>query len=159
MTRDNPSPNLDERLAAFADEVLNGQADNASAAGSDPEMRALAETVLRLKRAFPKEEPVPAAIKRMENNIMARWREEQRKKSPWRDFIRMNWLTPPQRTRLATVAAWGALALILIAALPFLFSSGSLTASAGSEAPMGPSFWIFLGILIIAFFWLLRRKL
>jgi hypothetical protein len=160
MTRDNQSPNLDERLSAFTDQVLDGQADDLSAIGSDLEMRALAETVLRLKRAFPKEELNRAAIQRLQEDVLVRWRDERQKKTPWLDFFRMEWLMPPQRTRLVTVVAWAAVAAVLIVALPMiLLSSDSLTASAGSQTPMGLSLWIFLGILVVALFWLLRRKL
>lgn len=158
MTRDNQSPTLDERLASFADQALDGQVDDPSTIGSDPEMRALAETVLRLKHAFSKEELSQASVKRLREDVLVRWRDEQQAEPTWRKFIRLDWLTPNKRSRLTMTMAWAAMAVILIVAIPILFSSGPLAASAGSEAPIAPYIWVFLGLLVLVFFWLFRRK-
>ncbi len=157
MTRDNQSTNLDERLAAFTDLALDGRADDASVIGFDPELRALAETILRLKNAFPKEEVSQASAKRLYDRMLVRWRSERQKRMPWADFFRLEWLTLPQR-RLATAAAWAVAAAVLAIALPVLFPNGPLPAFAGEHPLMAPQFWIFLGFLVILFFLLLPRK-
>ncbi len=62
MTRPDPSKNQDDWLADFTDQILNGGSDDLPADGAhDPELRAMAETLLRLKRAFPDQEADPAA--------------------------------------------------------------------------------------------------
>jgi hypothetical protein len=157
MTRDNQSPNLDEWLATFTDQALDGRAHDMSAVGLDPELCALAETVLRLKNAFPKEEMSPVVVKRQYDRILVRWRNERQKRTPWEDFFRLEWLSLPQR-RLATAAAWAVAAVILVVALPILFPNGPLPAFAGDDPLMAPQFWILLGFLVVLFFLSLPRK-
>ncbi len=157
MTRDNQPFNLDEWLASFADQALEDRVDDlSSTVGSDPAMRALAETILRLKHAFPKEELSQASIKQMRANLLVRWRAEQKRGASWLRFLRLDW--PSRRSQLATTAALAVVVVILIVAIPILFSSGLITASAGSETPISLSMWILLGVLVVVFLWLLNRK-
>jgi hypothetical protein len=159
MTRDNQSTNRDERLAAFANQVLEGKANDLSAVGSDPEMRTLAETILRLNRAFPKEGPDPASAKRIQARVISQWRDEQQKKARWLNFLRPGWLIQFRRPQFVMAVAVIAVIGILIVVAPILFTGGGpITASAGLEAPLGIIAVIFLGVLIVAAVWLLRRK-
>ncbi|MBI3162225.1 MAG: hypothetical protein HYZ23_06930 [Chloroflexi bacterium] len=158
MTRDNQPINRDEWLAAFADQALEDRVDDLSTVGSDPEMRALAETILRLKHAFPKEELSLASIQRKQANVLERWRGERQKKASWLNFTRLDWLSPSRRRQLAMTAALVAVVGILVVVTPILFSGGAVTGSAGLGTQVGMFMWIMLGILVVAFLWLLRRK-
>ena len=159
MTRPDPSKNQDDWLADFTDQILNGGSDDLPVDGaSDPEMRALAETLLRLKRAFPEQELDPASVKRMQARVMERWREEQEKSPRWKEIFRLDWLTPSRRQQFGMAFAVLAIASLVIITAPLLFSnSGTLPASAGSETN-STFFWIVLGVAAISIVWLFRRK-
>ncbi len=158
MTKNDSSPIQDAWLADFTDRMLNGEINDLPADGPDPEMRALAGTLLQLNRAFPKQEMDPASVKRMQAQVLKRWREEQQKSPRWREIFRLDWLTPSRRQQYGMAFAMLAIAGILIVSTPFLFSnSGPISASAGSES-VGIFVWIVLGILGAAIVWLLRRK-
>lgn len=158
MTRTDPSLHQDAWLAGFADQILNDEVDSPPADSPDPGMRALADTLLRLKRAFPAQDLDPASVKRMHARILQKWREEEQKKLRWPRILRMDWLTLPRRRQAAMAFAILAVAGVLIVIVPYLFSSGEpITASAGSEMT-GVLAWIILGALIVFIGWLLRRK-
>jgi hypothetical protein len=121
-------------------------------------MRALASTLVRLKNAFPKQEMAPAVVKRMQSQVLEKWREEQQKRPRWLEIFQLDWLTPSRRQQFGMAFAMLAIVGILIVAAPFLSSiSAPLSASAGSEMP-GVFLWIVLGALVISISWLLRRK-
>jgi hypothetical protein len=157
MTRNDPSTPQDAWLADFTDQLLNGEINDLPADGPDPEMRALAGTLLRLKNAFPKQELDQSSVKRMKAQVLKRWQEEEQKRPRWVEIFRLDWLTPSRRQQFGMAFAALAIVGILIVAAPFLFSSSELTASAGSE-PGGTVVWIVLFALIVAIAWLLRRK-
>jgi hypothetical protein len=158
MTSNDPSKTPDAWLADFTDQILNGETDGLPADGPDPETRALAGTLLRLKRAFPKQELDPASVKRMQAQVVERWREEQKKSPRWTEIFRLDWLTPSRRQQFGMAFAMLAIAGILIVTVPLLFSnSDSMTASAGSEIS-GTFMWIVLAVLVVSIVWLFRRK-
>jgi hypothetical protein len=158
MTRNDPSIPKDIWLADFADQVLNGDSNDLPANDPDPEMRALAGTLVRLKLAFPKQELDPASVKRMQAQVLKRWREEQQTRPRWLEVFQLNWLTPSRRQQFGMAFALVAIAGILIVAAPLLFSAGGpISASAGAEMP-GAFVWIALGVLVVSVGWLLRRK-
>lgn len=159
MTRPDPSKNQDDWLADFTDQILNGGSDDLPADGAhDPELLAMTETLLRLKRAFPNQEADPAALKRMQKHILHQYEQEKQGKSSWLDTIRQAWQTPLHRRQLGMAFAMIVLAGVLIATAPLLFSgNGSVTATAGT----GTStiiIWIVLILLGVCLGWLLRRK-
>lgn len=157
MTRNDSSTQEDTWLADFADSILDGEADSPPAAAPNAEALAQAEALLRLKRAFPKQELDSASVKRMRAEVLEKWREEQ-KKSRWTDIFRLDWLTPTRRQQAGMAFAMLVLAGVLIVSAPFLFSSnGSLTAAAGTKIP-GAAIGVALVALLVALFLLLRRK-
>ena len=157
MTRNDSSTQEDTWLADFADSILDGEADSPPAAAPNAEALAQAEALLRLKRAFPKQELDSASVKRMRAEVLEKWREEQ-KKSRWTDIFRLDWLTLTRRQQAGMAFAMLVLAGILIVSSPFLFSSnGSLTAAAGTKIP-GAAIGVALVALLVALFLLLRRK-
>jgi hypothetical protein len=158
MTRNNPSIPQDEWLADFTDQLLNGDAKTLPTDSPDPEMRALTGTLLRLKRAFPKQELDPASVKRMQAQVLKKWREEERKRPRWLEIFQLAWLTPSRRQQFGMAFAMIAIAGILIVVAPLLFSIDfPIPASAGSEMS-GAFVWIALGVLVVSVVWLLRRK-
>ncbi len=158
MTRNDPSLRQDAWLADFTDQMLNDDIEDLPASVSDPEARALAETLLRLKHAFPEQEMDPALMKRMRERVLKKWQEEERKKFRWPRIFRLDWLTPSRRRQFGMAFAVIVVAGILIVTAPYLFSSGDpIAASAGSGLPSLLA-WIALGVLIAFIGWLLRRK-
>ncbi len=158
MTRNNPSIHPDEWLADFADQILDGKTDSPPADGPDPETRALAGTLLRLKHALPKQELDSALVKRIQARVLKKWRDEEQKKPRWLDVFRLDWLSLSNRRSFGLALAAIVLAGILVVTVPILFSnSGPLSASAGIARP-GAFIWIALGVLVVSIGWLLRRK-
>lgn len=158
MTRNDPSTTQDAWLVDFTDQMLNGKTDSLPADGPDPETRALADTLLRLKRAFPEQELDSASMKRMQARVMERWREEQAKSPRWAEIFRLDWLAPSRRQQFGMAFAVLVVTGLVIVAVPLLLSnSGSLPASAGSETP-STFVWIVLGVAAISIAWLFRRK-
>lgn len=157
MTKIDPSAQEDAWLTDFTDSILDGEADSPPAAAPNPEALALAESLLRLKHAFPKQELDSASVKRMRTEILERWREEQ-KKFRWTDIFRLDWLTPTRRQQAGMTFAMLALVGILIVSAPFLLSDGgSLSAAAGSKV-FNAAIWLALGLLAVILFLLSRRK-
>jgi hypothetical protein len=158
MTRNDPSKNPDTWLTDYTDQILNGGKDDLPFKGPDPEMRALAGMLLRLKRAFPKQDLEPASVKRMQNQVLKRWEDEKQKRPGWLESIHQVWQSPSNRRQFGMAFAMIAIAGILILTAPLLFSNnGSMTASAGSEASSTFT-WIVLILVGVCLGWLLRRK-
>lgn len=158
MNKNEQSIHQDEWLADFTDQMLDGETSNPLVTGSDPEMRALTDTLLRLKNAFPKQELDPASVKRMQAKVLERWHREEEKKSRWAALFQAEWLTRSRRQQFGMAFAMIAIAGILILTAPLLFQSGDpLTASAGSEMT-GTFLWIALGTMVVIAAWLLSRK-
>ncbi|GEM_PF-3547111 len=158
MTRNDPFTTQDAWLADFTDQILNGKTDSLPADGPDPETRTLADTLLRLKRAFPEQELDSASVKRMQARVMEKWREEQEKSPRWAEIFRLDWLTPSRRQQFGMAFAVLAIAGLAIITAPLLFAnSGLLPGSAGSETN-STFLWIVLGIAAISIVWLFRRK-
>lgn len=159
MTRPDPSKNQDDWLADFTDQILNGGSNDLPVDGaSDPEMRALAETLVRLKRAFPDQQADPSAVKRMQKQVLYQYEQEKQGKSSWLDAIRQAWQTPLHRRQLGMAFAMIVLAGVLIVTAPLLFSgNGSMTATAGTGTSTIIT-WIALILLGVCLGWLLRRK-
>jgi len=158
MTKNNSSNQEDTWLADFTDSILDGQADSPPAGAPNPEALALAESLLRLKRAFPKRELDAALVKRMRNEVLETWREEKRRKPRWADIFRFDWLTSTRRQQAVMAFAMLILAGILMVSAPFLLSnSGALTAAAGTNI-QGAALGFGLVALLVALFLILRRK-
>ncbi len=158
MTRTN-LPNLqDEWLANFADQVMDGKVNDLSTAVStDPEMRALAETILQLKKAFPAETADPSALKRVQTRIMTHAREEQERKARWNKYLGTEWFTQ-RRPRLAVAVTLAALVLAVITGPSLLSYSGSSTMTGAATSGISWIVWILLGVVVIAGLLLGRKK-
>lgn len=157
MTRINlPNPQ-DEWLAAFADQVLEGRVNDLSAVSADPEMRVLADTILRLKTAFPVETADAASVKRVQDRVMAHAREQEQRNARWDKFTRSDWFAQ-KRPRVAVAALLAVLVLAVVAGPALLGDGGPITATAGTDVALGWILWVILGAFALAAFWLTRRK-
>ncbi len=113
----------DDLLADFTDRILDGQA---SVPASDPELRGLEETVLRLKQSLPREAPDEKTLKHLQANFRARVRQADSPTIPTWQVWR-----PRQRLVLAFAVA---LAILLIA-FPFLpLDNGPVQGTAGFQS-------------------------
>lgn len=75
----NNKSTIDDQLANFTDLLLNEKTakKDESPFASDPELRALEETVLHLKNTFGENGPSEAAIRRMQKNINREWQQQK----------------------------------------------------------------------------------
>ncbi len=118
-------PTPDDLLADFTDRVLDGKA-SVPASASDPELRSLEGTVLRLKQALPREAPDEKTLRHLQANFRARVRQADSPTIPTWQVWR-----PRQRLVLAFAVA---LALLLIA-FPFLpLDNGAVQGTAGFQS-------------------------
>lgn len=158
MTMEESTQNTDNLLADLADQILNDGNDRLPEQGLDPGTRALAETLLRLKHAFPPETLASARVKQMEKGVIRRVQAEKEHRPGWLDAIRKAWQTPANRQQYAIAFAVIVFAGIVIVAAPlFLGGSDSTTATAGTST--GDAFiWTVLIVMGICLGWLLRRK-
>jgi len=157
MTRINlPNPQ-DEWLADFADQVLDGKIADLSSVNVDTEMRLLADTVLRLKTAFPAQASDAVSAKRVQTRVMNHARDEAQRKARWEKYTGTDWFA--QRRPRAVFATVLAVLVLAVVAGPALFSGGNPgPATGGINEPLGWILWILLGVLLVAGLWLTRRK-
>lgn len=157
MTRNAPTPQEDAWLADFTDSILDGEADSPPESASNAEELALAESLLRLKRAFPQQELDPSLVKRMRHQVMEVARQEKRRKPRWTDIFQRN-LPLSQRQQAGLAFAMLVLAGLTLVSAPLLFSNESaLTAAAGTNLP-GAVIGLGLVALLAVLFLILRRK-
>jgi hypothetical protein len=158
MTRDDSNQNPEKLLADLADRMLNEGIDQLPAQDLDPETRALAETLLRLKRAFPREELDSPRVKELEKRVLRKWDEMKNRRKNWFEPIRDAWQTPARRPQFAMALAVIVIAGVLVLAGPLLLAGGdSVTGTAGREFS-GNYVWLLLIFLVACLGWLLRRR-
>jgi hypothetical protein len=140
----------DDQLAEFTDRLLEGKADEV-ASSTDPELRGLEETVLRLKRAFPKGVLDASSARRLQSDFQARVRKENREQQP-------AWRSRQSRQRLGLVLAGIAIVIVVLVITPLLpVDNGSILGTAGTQLP-GIGLAIVLGALLLLALWQARRK-
>ncbi len=146
-----PEKNQDDALADFVDGVLDGKISIASS--SDPEMRSLEETILRLNQAYPRVALDEKTIKHM-------WADFKTRRQ-WDSglFHPVFWWSRQTRERFGL--ALGVVAIVLAALLfmPTLFGGIGNTQGSAGLYPQSIGLLIFLigGVLLLAV-WLGRRK-
>ena len=154
LQNENLEIHLDNRLAAFTDDILVGKVK----AVSDPEeeLFQLKQTILRLKSAYPPIEVGGAQIKQMYVRLKNRTkREDIKPKLPvWRQ-----WLGSLQTRPMAQLtAAMVGILLVFIFLAPTFSSAGSSIAATAMHPIQG--FWVLVlgSAVIILFVWIVRRK-
>ncbi len=151
-SRKQSAQNQDDLLSEFTDRLLEGKADEA-ASSPDPELRGLEETVLRLKRAFPKGALDASTARRLQSDFQARVRKENREQQP-------AWRSRQSRQRFGLLFAAIAIVIIIIVLVitPLLpVDNGSILGTAGTGIK-GIGLAVVLGALLILALWLARRK-
>jgi hypothetical protein len=152
----NPlDPRHDERLADFTDRVLSGQAKEIES-NSDPELRKLEETVLRLNRTLPQTSLDEASVKQMWVRLNARARRESNRSE---DSFWKRWF-PPNQVRPQFGMALGAIALIalIVIVIPSFVGGGSSTVATALTSSQGLAMVLLLAGVIFLIFWMIRRK-
>lgn len=157
---DNRPQNLDDELAAFSDRVLSGDADieALTTTATDPELRALEETVLLLQRAMHSGGLSEARARRMQRSVLSRWRENQargrlRGLNPFG-----GWRSQQTRRRIGLALSLAVIALLMLALVPSLFGvNTNLSGSAGWEAINAIVLIALIGFVLLAA-WFFRRK-
>lgn len=153
MSRNNQPlhSNLDDRLAEFTDDVLNGREDR-RASDPDAELLLLEETVLRLKNTYPPPNLDAARVKQMQVRFKNRLkREEQETNKPFLE----KWLPRPQVWAL--LGALGVIAGLMILS-PYLASAGPSIAATALTPARGTILGVVLIVLVALIFWNQRRK-
>jgi len=165
---EHPSP-LDDMLAAFTDRALNSRpAESTRLATSDPELFALEQTVLQLKKTFEDAVPEAQAARRIRTRLEQQWRLERQRaavKTPaeaagWRGLLK-RFSQLPRFQRQRTLAFGFALACVVLLAGLVIFAPVNQTpptGAAGMAAGWLPFAIGFIVIAIAAVIWLIRPK-
>ncbi len=150
MSHSNPPPqNPEDQLADFTDRVLAGKTA-ALASPSDPELRQLEETALRLSQAFPGRTPDEKTSKHMLADFKSRLRR--------RDASRPAWQSQQTRRQIGLALAGAAILVSLVILVPFLTTGGGSTQGTAGLQPLNIGLLIGLGVVLILALWLVRRK-
>ena len=122
---------IDDQLADFTDDILSKKAVNIdeSPFDSDPELRALEQTALRLKNAFQEGGPSEIVIQRMHKNVIAQWQQQKIQKSKpfWKNWIpvRQKWQSQRSRQYQRLVLYLAMLAALMVISIPRLTGTGT----------------------------------
>jgi len=148
----NPlKPNLDDRLADFTDDVLEGRKQD-SVSSMEEELLQLEKTVLRMRTAFPPIDMDEARIKQMQVRLKNRIkREEDQTSQPF--WARLS--STPQYTMVVGVVS---LLIIFLLVSPTVINTGSSTSAAATNSAIGPLVAGGLAAVIIIILWIKRRK-
>jgi len=148
---DQHNTTLDDRLAEFTDEALEGRISS-PASPVDEDLLLLEKTILRLRDAYPPTSLDTARVKQMQVRLKNRIRREAREESQpfWR-----TWLTRPQ-----TWAVMGILGMVLvfIALSPYLSAPGSSTAATALTPARGGILALGVAFILALVLWFRRRK-
>ena len=162
--KDNDS--VDEQLAAFTDQILEGNSEEDKISfPPDPEIRALQQTALHLKNAIPKDEPSEAAIYRMRQNIVMKWKQQNTKINEpfWKRFFfarkssEQKWQSQYSRQRQSQLISLAAIVFLLFVSI-FLLGKVASFQPAVSGQNLNTSLFIAIGGLILLALWFYRRK-
>ena len=156
-----------DQLADFTDSILSETTldqDEATFA-SDSHLRALEQTAQSLKTAFAGSEPDEAAIQKMYNNIIVKWRKQEKviSESVWQKLTRtfnppqQKWASQQSRRRFSIVASLATLVVLLLLTIPTLNISGTGLAGASGRNPSIFVLIAFVGLILVAM-WLFRRR-
>ncbi|MDP1545953.1 MAG: hypothetical protein Q8L87_08015 [Anaerolineales bacterium] len=153
MSRTNTSQNsnLDDRLADFTDDMLEGRMKQ-TASTADEDLLLLEDTVLRLSKTYPPVSLDEARVKQMQVRLKNRIRREtQETEQPfWK-----KWFARPQVRALIGVVS---VLLLFVIASPYLTAAGSSTTAAALTPTLGTFIALGLTIMLVLILWIKRRK-
>jgi len=162
---------LDELLAESTDRILSMDTKvEVDSATRHPELRALENTVVLLKRAIADQEPSQATSDRIRARLVAEWHQShirerraaarKRRESKWNP---LSWARriPSLRTQRAFALSFTVLAILLLIAVLLFFpeiEGSNLTATVGEQIGLLPI--ILLAVLVVAaiLFWVTRHR-
>jgi len=148
----NPlKPNLDDRLADFTDDVLEGRKQD-SISGMEDELLQLEKTVLQLRTAFPPIQVDEARAKQMQVRLKNRIKREEEEESL--PFWKKLFATPQYAMMVGVVS----LLIIFLLVFPTTTSPGSSTTATALDPAIGPFAAVGLAAVIIIILWIKRRK-
>jgi hypothetical protein len=158
---------FEDQLANFTDLILSKKNDkkDESAFAQDPELRALEETVLRLKNTFSEDGPSEAVIRRMQKNINREWQQQKIKarKPFWEKWFpilqptKQKWQSQRSRQR-SIMFSYVAIVVGLLLISILLFNGAYSGQSAASGHNLNVNLLIASGGLILLVILLYRRK-
>lgn len=158
--------NLDDKLAEFADQVLNGQVSPlAGLDDEDEEMRTLAQTVMRLNEQFDSDQPGSEMAERIKARLITEWHrtnpvvQTAAPKLRWWQKLLQN---RPSSYGQQQVFPFALAAIVVVVLVAVLLSPLSMDGTLPGTAEMGESALIIallLGaVLVGALFWFSRRR-
>ena len=156
-----------DQLVDFTDHILNEKKtiEDKTSFATDPELRALEQTAMRLKQAFHEDGPSEMAIKRMHNHIVTQWQEEKIKKNQpfWEKWITttipsvQQWQSQRNRQRRSIAISVTALVILVLVCVPF-FSGIDSDQTAASGHYLNFGLLAASGGLILFSIWLFHHK-
>lgn len=163
----NNDPEIEDQLANFTDLILNEKPDkkDESSFAPDPELRALEETVLRLKNTISEEGPSKAVIRRMQKNINREWQQQKvtASKPFWEKWLSIfqpsgqKW--HPQRSRQrVSMISYAAVVVGLFLISIFLFNGVYSDQPAATGQNLGAGLLVAFGGLALFAIWFFRHK-
>jgi len=162
MTKAKLTP--DDQLAEFTDRLLDGEtsAQDEAPLALDPELRALAETVLRLRDVISNDDPGEEVVSRMWREIEKQSNEERQKsfrQTLQEIFVpRNNWRSRHARQRWTLAVSIVGISIVVLVIVPLMDAINSgLPGTSGGQISYKLVFAI-LGILILMALWLFRRR-
>jgi len=150
-TQNSQNPNLDDRLAEFTDDLLEGRMKQ-TASTTDEDLLLLEDTVLRLSKTFPPISLNEARVKQMQVRLKNRIRREnQEAEQPfWK-----TWFSHPQTRVFAGVVA---ILIMFLIASPYLASAGPSTTATALTPAHGTFIMLGVILVLVLVLWTRRRK-
>lgn len=151
QSSNSPKPNLDDRLAEFTDDILEGRKQD-SVSGMEEELLQLEKTVIRLRTAFPPINVDEARTKQMQVRLKNRIKREEEEASL--PFWKKLFSTPQYATMIGVVG----LLIVFLLVFPVTTAPGSSTTAAALNPAIGPLAAVGLAAVILIILWIKRRK-
>jgi len=159
----NNNNRIEEQLSDFTDNILDEKTAEVdeNPFASDPKLRALEQTALRLKNAFREDGPSEEVIRRMRKNIRVQWQQQEAKKSEpfWKKWIpaRQQWQSQRSRQRVSMAVSLAILVVLMVLTIPLL-NGTNLEQPAASGQNLSTGILAALAGFILLAVWLYRNK-
>ena len=163
----NNKISIDDQLANFTDNILEKDAakEDEHPLSSDPELRALEQTALRMKNAFRKDGPSEEVIQRMRKNIVTQWQQESKKSKPfWKKWLNLlqpsnhGWQSQRRRQRIS-MFSYAAVVLGVFFISIFLLNGAYSDQPAATGHNLGAGFLVaFIGAIVLAILFFRSKK-
>lgn len=160
---------LDDLLADFTDRILSmNDVERVSLSTQNPELRALEETTLLLRKAVGVQRPSKAMSERIRANLVAEWHESgvssRPKSQPDQRLIRnwlqkLGWRPTVRRRRTLALGLVSILAILVVAVLFFYPEVGSnLTGTASGQASLISIILVLVVVAIAVIYWIFNSR-